>query len=432
MTVKESKNKLKESIHKNLHSISIHGIVNIIRSQFLVSTMLWFILTIISICLGSYYALLSVLEYYQYDVTTYVRLITVEELEFPTITICNRNQFSTIESLNYIEQKIENRKEIESISDYDAAEDLFLNISMNESKNLTLSIDKMLISCTFNEKKCGKNDFVWVFNRKYGNCYRFNSKINESKIVNRLISRYGLILDLYLGLPDELKNKSSILNQRSVSVSLTDKKTNPYRFYGSLIELPAGTETIILVEKMMFEQVPKPYSNCSEPNNDMIYYQQITNAGYLYSRTICFDFCLANLTQIQCGCIILNTSLIVNPDFPYKINCKPNTFEYDCANKIYDRKSKFYTNCREICLNECRKEKFSYSKTNSKLNAKNLDDLKQKNMDYDEDDILRLKINYASLEYVIYKERPAMTFFDLISNFGGTLSLFLGKIIIFS
>ena len=420
---KDARKKLKLSIHENLHSISVHGIVNIIRSEYSISKLLWFILTIVSTGFGSYFALLSILDYFQYDVTTYVRLMTVNQLDFPTITICNRNQFSTIESIKYIKENIEMASK-NSISDYDSAEELFSNINLYERKNMTLSIDEMLLSCKFNQKDCNKNDFVWIFNRHYGNCYRYNSKINDSKSITRAVSKYGLMLDLYLGLPEELKNYSLKLNQKSILVSLTEKSVNPYRSFTNLIELPTGVDSYIQVEKTLFEQEPRPYSNCSEPTSDLIYYEQLTRAGYLYSQLICVDFCLANFSLAECNCIILKSSI----NFANKTYCKLNTSEYNCSYNIFLRESKYALFCHEICPIECKREKYSYLETNTKLNTKILSD-KQNNMIkyYAEDDLLRLKINYASLNYIYFKEKPSMNFFNLLSNFGGTLGLFLGN-----
>ena len=91
------------------------------------------------------------------------------------------------------------------------------NMTDDERRKLNLGLDDILFSCTFNGQSCTANDFVWHFDRYYGNCFIFNSGFNEStgeKIdVKKSVlsgSWYGLQIQFYVGYNDQLSLINSI------------------------------------------------------------------------------------------------------------------------------------------------------------------------------------------------------------------------------
>ena len=75
----------------------------------------------------------------------------------------------------------------------------------------------MLIFCNFDLKSCNSNDFEWIYNARYGNCYRFNS--NSTKYVETPNEMHGFSLDLYLDYPIELENYNM---EKGIFVSIDD------------------------------------------------------------------------------------------------------------------------------------------------------------------------------------------------------------------
>ena len=79
-----------------------------------------------------------------------------------------------------------------------------------ERKQLGHSLDDILYDCTFNNQECSSEDFIWKFDRFYGNCFVFNSGLNSSGhrvgLKKSYIpgSLYGLQIQFYVGSYEKL------------------------------------------------------------------------------------------------------------------------------------------------------------------------------------------------------------------------------------
>ena len=101
---------------------------------------------------------------------------------------------------------------------YNAAISKMLGKSLtnDERKLLGHSLKEILFKCTFNNAPCSSEDFIWKFDRFYGNCFVFNSGLNQSDqsidLKNSLLagSSYGLSVDFYIGLNENLTLFNSI------------------------------------------------------------------------------------------------------------------------------------------------------------------------------------------------------------------------------
>jgi hypothetical protein len=74
-------------------------------------------------------------------------------------------------------------------------------------KQRGFNLNNMLISCYFNKNQCTLDDFVWSYSYEYGNCYTFNSRVNETstiKTINNAGTSFGLVLELFAGPQDRL------------------------------------------------------------------------------------------------------------------------------------------------------------------------------------------------------------------------------------
>jgi len=172
ITENESKaKKIKKRTFELLETSTTHGIPNIVRSKSLFVLTMWSIFTITSTCLGSYYAIDTILGYLKYKTITKIEVINERQVPFPAISICAFPSFNS--SLDKI------------ISDY-IFEDLTL-------KNLVKNIS------TYYEEY---TDVIM------GKCFRLNSGkniYNESfNIFNSTISgsRYGFRLNMKIPVAD--------------------------------------------------------------------------------------------------------------------------------------------------------------------------------------------------------------------------------------
>ena len=268
----ENENKLVIEIIKKeaiecVETLTTHGLPNLSRTKYTFIKFIWLLLTISSAGVSVYFIVETLAEYSEYNVTTEVRLINAEEsLEFPTISICNKNRFSTNYSKDLVNDLIKseynqsfeeffysnNTKQkldyLVEFQDYHASK-LFQNIGINEREKYTLSMKDALLYCQFDQKDCTYSDFEWFFNSKYGNCYKFNS--NGLKMISKENYENGLIIELHLKNPEEL----DVLDfQHDLFVSIDSKNLDTYSDFENLIEISTGFQTSIKIQKSLFQK----------------------------------------------------------------------------------------------------------------------------------------------------------------------------------
>jgi hypothetical protein len=148
---------------------------------------MWLLITLVSTSVSIYFIIETCSKYFEYNVSTEVRLVDAKELDFPVVTLCNKNKFSTEQSLYHInEYLIENLNisyydfvnnmkgnriifdSVRAYLKYYDAKYIFSQFEMNIRSNFSKSISEMIIGCMFDLNRCDFNDFEWIFNSKYG------------------------------------------------------------------------------------------------------------------------------------------------------------------------------------------------------------------------------------------------------------------------
>ena len=82
-------------IHNFLLSSSAHGLPRLLRSKNCVIKILWSIALVTSTICGSYFVIKNSLDYLKYETVTTISLIEENEVEFPTLSFCSLNNFSS-------------------------------------------------------------------------------------------------------------------------------------------------------------------------------------------------------------------------------------------------------------------------------------------------------------------------------------------------
>lgn len=138
----------------------------------------------------------------------------------------------------------------------------------------------------------------------------------------------------------------------------------------------------------------------------------ILKRNQTYSQVNCLDLCfdLFYLENNACGCV--NTTL-----GSVWFDCWIRKEQSNLSGCTYLHKSYFYKNklttfYSKFCPLEC--ESVSYSIT--------INDYEN---DY-ESNLTALRVYFRSLKHTLIKQYPKLLIFDLISNIGGTLGLFIG------
>ena len=446
----------KESI-ECIQSLTTHGLPNLSRTKYKLIKFIWFLLTIASALFSIYFILKTLSEFYEYNVTTEVRLIKSNEpLEFPTISICNKNRFSTNYSVDRLKNLIKSNYNysfeelfhnqnitkrnlnyfVKSSLVNNESKFLFSDIEMNEREKYTLNMKNSLLHCQFMNQNCNYTDFEWFFNSKYGNCYKFNT--NGLKKSYKANQDDGLLILLLLKNPIEIEKLGF---DKGLFISIDPNNKETFTDFENLIEISSGYQTNIQIHKSLFQKYPKPYSNCDIHMKDSIDFlksdniqliNEIIQANFTYSHSLCMIFCRHKLfNQNNVTCKFKSNSLQV-PNVNYCQANKNLSLIIEYENILNENITK---SCLNMCPMECETIKYDTDIFITKYPEWFFDYFKYvyENLNKDNDtsidreDFLILKIFYGSLNYMSYKESPSMSLYGLISNLGGTLGLFLGN-----
>lgn len=135
------------------------------------------------------------------------------------MTICNQNpiqtEFGLYISAEVLGGYVYNLTELNSIGEvFNTRSSVLMNAKRflsNRSFEIGLTLEEMLISCTFINDTCNLADFTYSFSVLYGNCYTFNGRSNgtqEIKSVKSIGAYNGLVMELYAGAPINLYSVS--------------------------------------------------------------------------------------------------------------------------------------------------------------------------------------------------------------------------------
>ena len=442
------------TIKETLESSSIHAIPNITRNKNYSIKLMWSICFLISFTVCSFSIYSSLSDFFNYDVTTKIIVQNQDKLKFPIISICNLNFYSTNES--YLASKLlfgTDSPEPSLTTRGQVWTNLMLESLYGIDKRTTgYSVYDTLISCQFNLAKCNlSQDFEYFYDVTYGNCFRFNSgnNMNGSKIETKYTYQSGvrnaLDLELFIG-SAELNNYPfsrengfliSISNDIAYSISSTES-----------VKISAGMSTNIILKAFTIKKQPKPYSECTEDLTSINSYDSecyrelyLPNRKYFYSD--CNDMCFQKYLGELCACqtALFSFSYYKNMRFcsgPELNTNKINPNDSICVNKAfreYALKPELKKKCN--CPLECETNSFShaysisedptiqYSKflMNQSLIKKRLGSLSYIDL---KQNVARVQIFYNELKETFISEEIKTKIFDLVSNIGGTLGLFLG------
>jgi hypothetical protein len=396
----ESKIKsIKKRTFELLEVSTAHGIPNIIRAKQMLPIIIWSFLTILSTSVGSYYVIDNIFEYLKFSTITTIEIIDEQKGEFPAITICADPSF---------------------------------NASLNETI-LKLKFDNIDIY-NFSQQ------FDQYYDNIFGKCFRFNTGkniYNESlEILNSTKSgkTNGLKINIYFQLPLDY-------DYGDLLVFLHNKSSPPFTVNDGGIWISSGSLSYFELNRIFYNKLSAPYNDCLKnvslfkSNRTLIKY--IQNSNRIYAQSDCYYLCshLFALEESNCKC-----------------DSNLDNFNIDCATKYYnkietnttlcikDYLKKFRINdqnskCSEYCPLECDTWKYTlntYSEqlpVNGKIGNKSssLNSL-EKFKQYE--DVNRhffgIRVHYNDLKYTFINQEIKIHTFNLISNIGGILGLFLG------
>jgi hypothetical protein len=394
------------------------------------------------------------IQYFSYKVVTNIRYVNEIPSEFPRITICNQNPL--ISAYGYqltadIYQRLygsnlDDKQDSTNLDDLLEKVKLAVNnkkYSKSEKQQWGNTFDQMFLKCTFSQESCNESDFEWMYSSEYGNCYVFNSGKKLLKKVYNTGSKYGLNLDIFVGMHERWEkfydSTGAILminNQTYVS-----KKSNE-------IFVSTGVQSKISISRTHVYQKPAPYSECSFDASNILnmsdfmspLYDSLINAKFSYSQQDCIYQCLQNEIETECDCFNPEFIPLLKEFSCFDSNNQTKTLKNILCNKNVTQS--FFKNvtgkCQKMCPLECHRVFYTYSSsvsdtiTNKKAELDYINNptivKKLGNLSYDKikRSILKISIFYDDLRYTEIVDSERMSLVDFVSSLGGVLSLFLG------
>jgi hypothetical protein len=447
--------KILRVIRKNLTDSTIHAIPNIFSINHLIIKIMWLGCLLVSGSLCSYFIVSSIQEYLEYHVITNIKIENENPIGFPSVTICNLNIFSSPKSTSIMSELMKNQTSNLKNSNDSFKVDLmsqrykyqvnsfYLNRTIR--KNLGNMIDDIILSCVFDWKDCILyDDFLHLFDIEYGNCFRFNCGYNykNERVPFKTLTSSGLTnglqLELFINSADENENLFSLYNGFNIYIANRLESL----FYTEGINVSPGFTTKIVLNKYTIRRISRPTSKCIENTKsidsyDSYLFKQIIKSRSRYRYTDCLDLCFQLNVEQVCKCFDAQYG-----NFSSKYQPCLNDEQIACVDAYYDLylNNKLASKCD--CPIECVTTSYylttsiaefptkSYANLLSK-NPKILKLFNKKNITFEElrKRVLSVNVFYNSLTHLYINEKLKTNPYDLASIIGGTLGLFLGKLL---
>jgi hypothetical protein len=401
---------------------------------------IWLIILLGSTVGTFYFITKSILDYLNYEVVSQTNIVSEIPIDFPAVTFCDANVFSTTYSQHLLED-VANRI---GIKDFDNQSDTLLYLSIFQASNASISDEErkkfgfglnQISKCEFINDNC-LNDLNWIWLQEYGNCWQFNSGFNSK---NQKITfkqspnngkNFGLSVEIF---PLYNQNKYITSYSNGLLVFVHNSSFTPR---STVVSLEPGKASNIEIQRTFIQKSPYPYSECIDLDSySSDLYDYIKSLGQSYRQEDCFSLCLQKTVISKCNCFVTfysNLNSTVEPCLTLN--------QYSCLYKQYlsfdllDCKSK-------SCPLECETVNYDLTVTSQgfpsktyykrKLNTESNQNLSliylNESLTYDlmREYSLSFNVYYPYMRYTSLTESPKTSIADLFSQIGGGLGLFV-------
>ena len=454
MTESEEKEILKLCKSK-LDSSSLIALPNIYKSKNNIIKLLWFILSISSAGLCSWFMARSISDYLSYNVITKTEMKYNNVMKFPIITICNLNSFATDSANEYIKSIFNTT--YPSMSGSILATDLVkMFYNSTTTQEFGKRIDEFMIDCQFGFNQCNlTEDFNHIYDISYGNCYRFNSESNMDGKPSRKKygNAYNGFLEIELWIGQAKNNYNAFSKDNGYILFINEEISNVINLNG--ISVSPGYATKIDLEKLTLIKKSKPYSDCLDDLSSIDSYGSLIykklfqlSKNEKYQLMSCYSVCIQKYVGDWCGC---QSNYLFYIYYDKMRICLANDTliqqDLECYAKVFDwviRDANSFTRDCD-CPIRCDYSGFSYSSSiaeyptrqysaylmnnslvKSMLNESVSEMTSLETYETLRKSVARVEISFKDMIETIITEYPKTEPYDLVSNIGGLLGLFLG------
>ena len=450
-----------DQIKSHTRNEMIGACLNIYKSEHKLLKLFSFLFIMGANALAAYFIVGSIFDYFKYEVITTTRAIFETPAPFPKVTICSNNPFQTdyaIEFLKKINHEVSPKIDIfdskkilnMSYGDMQKLIQIIYNIGIarmngdlndEQKQKLGHQFEDIIVSCRFNLKSCSlKNDFKWIFDYTYGNCFVFNFDWPKKESYVSDID-YGLRLEIYSGFHENLTYLNSIYSGLGLIVRIENGTYLENNLDG--VKVSSGFQTDINIQRKFESFLQRPYSDCvlandEKKNFDSNLYELIFHSNYQYHLHLCKLQCLQKLLIKDCNCTDPNLLSLFSNTSICKTDAQLSCSQLALENKYF---SKYYfrDECMSSCPLECNTAEINYSISsmqilgelyvnyvNERRNLRNDFVTKPLVAEVVRNSFAILNIYYESLSYKESTESAKLDAAALFGVIGGNMGLFLG------
>ena len=439
--------KFAEYLHNTARYIKIDAAHRLVEQLHFMRKLFWLVALMVGSSLCMVLIVRAFNEYARYQVSTTYRLVGEPHAVFPSVSICNMNQFTSkyaSQFVSYLNTLAPLPKVVaiskQNFSSLDAATGLLgylviyyrveaINMHksgsyMSNAQIAAMSdLQSILVDCTIGSRKCNASHFTPTLDTVFLNCYTFNAEASALHKADKAgIANNRLSVLLNASTPSSAL-VASLMPLRGFYVKIRNASTWSHSVPSPFILTP-GTGALFSVRRYFYDQWPKPYSKCqvgadnqlTESFDDPYYFDYVTaQSNSSYTWTNCHSFCMQTLIANKCNC----TFIPLGYPLPNVGKCLSNA-EYDCAYSFYAKQQasgEVSSLCERKCPLECH-----IPVLRTKMSSYNVSTFKH----MDKSDLVEFSVYYDSLAYTLVSEKPKVTMEALVGSIGGSLHVFLG------
>ncbi|XP_052259151.1 amiloride-sensitive sodium channel subunit beta-2-like [Dreissena polymorpha] len=309
-----------------------------------------------------------------------------------------------------------------------AYSDVAANMNGEELRTYGHQSEDMIISCTWQGMACSPDNFTYVRNNMYGNCYTFNAFDNGQ---DPLTTNYpgplmGLTLELNI---EQGQYVPALAQDAGVKIVIHERGTYPIPEDAGL-SLPPGMKTSIGLDKTEYKRLPPPHADCGTSGQGVVD-MYARDFGTAYTKETCLKSCIQAALLDQCACA---TSIFYVP--PGEKVCSMSGNDSTCVSTVTEA---VVESCNGRCPTPCDDTVYSLITSMSQWPSENYEDYldckisktssyfmdKEQRQDSDTT-LLKVDVFYTRLMLKKVEQKKAYESENLISDIGGQLGLWLG------
>ena len=432
------------------------GFSKVFQTNIVGLKIIWLMIFLLFTALTAALVIKNITDFCKFEMTSLIEVKIERPTNFPAVTICNNNPFTSNQSQSLMDMialenygiTMTNMTYLQAFHFSSSINELTkmnvnsLNYSDIERENLADS--PILYLFLFNKMDISENSIQYFrryYSYLYGNCYQFNTGFNFSNSPVRLLKQTGEGREYGLQvIYGPLINKNEYISSYSDGLTVFIHNQSFLPLTASAIGVKTGEETNIALGRSFTYNSPQPYTECDDMSSfQSELYNLLKQTNYSYRQHDCFNLCLQrniinacdcywtryirmygaqpclNFTQLEC---ILNVQNYFDQekcisDCP--LECDTVTYHYSLSSLTFPSQSiidKFYSDTNTL--------NYVQSTYGVDLSTKEL--VKQ----FFQENYVALNVYYLNFGYTQITEIPKFTWIDLLSQIGGSLGMFLG------